>query len=127
MTILQHGVQPLIITAIIVKGSGIKFDNPWAIIALIFCFIMGMMPDLMGWLEKVIKGRYVWSWYLYWHNPNSEVYTWLGIIGTPALLHIWVDKKCHTPTGEWKDWVISAEIGLWILEIATLWVIFYGV
>lgn len=103
MDSVLHGVQGALITkgiGFITSAFGVNLSWEY----LLAGAIIGVMPDLVGWLEKVIKNRYVWNWYKYCHRlhwSNPFIYFPQG------LFHILQDVHTH---GEGKKWWIPKEV-----------------
>lgn len=81
----------------------------------------GLLPDLIGWLEKITKhDPDAWNWYVWAHSMNI-----LWVIPSYSL-HCILDKYTH---GKGKRWWIKserlwAEILYWcILTIAFIFII----
>ena len=79
--------------------------------SLIFIAIMvffGILPDLGGWLEKLIyKDNTRWNWYLYLHTNY-----WLCLIPSYGM-HILLDKFTHGKGKRW--WILKERLWLEIL------------
>lgn len=124
MDIVQHGVQSVLITDATVytlTGNSLLVINPW--FALLF-FIIGIFPDLSGWLDGKIRGTY-YRWngaYKFFHEDllRKPVYiiAIVSILFPGIMVHIAIDTFWHKPDGGWiENGVKYNKIG-WLITIA---------
>ena len=75
--------------------------------------IIGALPDLIGFAEKVIKwDKNAWSWY----NKAHKGWKWLRWIPQWGL-HIWLDKHSHEPGQKWWKFRERFWLEVWTWDI----------
>lgn len=127
MDIVQHGTHAIIITDLYLMtifGHSVIIPHPW--IAGIL-FIIGMMPDLSGWLDGMIRGKeYRWNGlYKFFHEDllNTKFYVVMtSVIFFPGLVfHILIDKLFHKPDGGWIDNGVYWNIFGWVITLTVIY------
>jgi hypothetical protein len=88
---------------------------------IIICIILGMLPDIIGWAEKIIYNNpYAWEWYGKIHRD----WWWLWWI-PPIGLHVLLDRFTHGIGKRW--WVLKErlwmEVLVWIVMLFWLMLI----
>lgn len=82
---------------------------------ILICILLGAIPDLMGWLEKVVyHDPKAWSWYAKIH------YEWWPLWFIPPIgLHVFLDRLTHGPGKRWWVWKerLWLEILAWLILI----------
>lgn len=100
-------------------------DIDSAIPIIIISAVVGAMPDILGWLEKLIKhDENAWTWYLKAHRLDHT--NWF-IYFPPSALHIWLDSFCHGENNRWWIWneKLWMEVLSWIITITLFGVLYW--
>ena len=124
MDLVLHGLTGVIITAGILELFGVLTLTLPIIILLSIVWIMGAYPDLVGYLDGLIRGdKYRWNgWYRQSHDAKEGIWKILGTYNIFGWLHIKIDKFWHNDEkGGWKWWGVMVDTLIWaILIILTI-------
>jgi hypothetical protein len=113
MDIVMHGTHGGIIRYLMFKST-------WA---FIIGFIEGILPDLIGYVEKIIKkDNKKWEWYVKIHLPLPAEYVGYVLFFQPIALHIFLDSFTHHKKKWWKE-LLWLEILLWVVTLFILYLI----
>ena len=133
MDIIQHGTQSIIITDLFYATIfGYSFVLNWPWVAIIF-FLIGIMPDLSGWIDGKMRGeKYRWDGaYNFFHKDllsKNIVLSAVILFLFPGLVfHIIIDKTFHKPEGGWYNsgWIWN--IASWIVTIIVGYITYFYV
>lgn len=113
MDIIEHGT----ISALLALGIT---SEP---VFIIGSGITGMMPDIIGLSEKILKRDWhAWNWY-----RSAHKLTIINLVIPFWNLHVLIDKFWHDPiTGKWKPGIFIISIASWLLIIFFLILIIQG-
>jgi len=126
MDIVLHGITGVIITAVVLELFGVLTLTSPILITLFIVWIIGAFPDLVGYLDGLIRGKeYRWNgWYRHSHDATGGIWKILSYIPF-VWLHIKIDKFWHhDKKGGWKWWGSMVDTLIWAILIMAVILVF---